>query len=117
MDMGYPVIVLGESCKPFAEHGLLPSPLASVARTSLPAPTTTATVTYAFPAEPSVRLLRAPLLTPDRACDLPSLMSIRLPDGRIIPDGFISENGKILGIFNGVDTTLLPLLRQHSFIF
>lgn len=117
MDMGYPVIVLGESCKPFAEHGLLPAPLASVARISLPAPTTTATVTYTFPAEPSVRLLRAPLLTPDRAGDLPSLMSIRLPDGRIIPDGFISENGKILGIFNGVDTTLLPLLRQHSFIF
>ncbi len=117
MDLGYPVIVLGESCRAFAECGLLPAALASATVTPLPVGTQTATVAYSFPAEPSVRLLRAPLLTPAEGVDIPSLMRIRLPDGRVIPDGFISENGQVLGILNGVDTTLLPLLRQHKFIF
>lgn len=113
IDMGYPVIVLGQSCKPFAEQGLLPSVLASVGEISVKQ--STATVTYTFPAEPSTRLIRGRLLAPKETAAIRHLLNIRLPGGVTIPDGFISTNGKVLGILNGVDTTVLPILRKHNF--
>ena len=118
IDMGYPVVVLGDACKPFAESGFLPEAVA--AAETLPvgavAATATASVTYAFPAEPSVRMLRAPLRAlPSASADIPCLMTLRLPDGTAVSDGFIGREGKVLGILNGVDTTVLPLLRNSGF--
>ena len=60
VEMGYPVIVLGEACRAFAQYGLLPEALGEI--TDLTPAAKTATVTYRFPAEPSVRLLRGRLL-------------------------------------------------------
>lgn len=60
VDMGYPVIAMGESCGVFARYGLLPEALEEI--TDLSPAEKTATVTYRFPAEPSVRLLRGRLL-------------------------------------------------------
>ena len=113
MDMGYPVIVLGQSCKPFAEQGLLPPALASVRE--IPSNQATATVTYTFPAEPSTRLIRGRLLAPRDMTDSRHLLTIRPSDGPSVPDGFVGCDGKVLGILNGVDTTVLPLLRKHNF--
>ena len=115
IDMGYPVIVLGQSCKPFAEQGFLPPALASVRE--LPLNQATATVTYTFPAEPSTRLIRGKLLALQESADARHLLDIRLPGGATIPDGFVSRDGKVLGILNGVDTTILPILRKHNFEF
>ena len=115
IDMGYPVLVLGESCKPFAENGLLPACLTSVHR--MPAQGATATVTYAFPADPTTRLLRGKLLAVQAALDTRPLLQLHLSDGTVIPDGFTSRSGKVLGILNGVDTTVLPILRKHNFGF
>ncbi|MBQ9151103.1 MAG: hypothetical protein IJX72_02540, partial [Clostridia bacterium] len=114
-DMGHPFIVLGESCKPFAEHGFLPAALTEVK--SLPTAGTSATVTYAFPADAATRLLRADLLAPTgvlREGDR-HLLTLRLPNGAVVPDGFVGRGGKVLGLLNGVDTTVLPLLRKQSF--
>ncbi len=113
IDIGYPVIVLGESCKVFAEHGFLPAALTHMQ--SLPIARRKATVTYAFPAEPSTRLLRGRLLSASAIADARHLLTLRLSDGTSVPDGFVGRNGRVLGILNGVDTTLLPLLRKHSF--
>ena len=114
IDAGYTVIVLGASCKPFAEQGFLPAVVATAAPLTHTAPS--AEVTYAFPAEPSVRLLRNPLMAISPEGDAPScLMTLRLPDGTAVPDGFTGREGKVLGILNGVDTALLPLLRQNVF--
>ncbi len=108
---GRPLAVLGESCKPFAELGLLPDAL-----TELSAVTASASVTveYRHGASPTRRLLRTPLLIPAGvgASDLPGLMTLRLPDGKEIPDGFTNGDGRVLGFLNGLDTALLPLLRR-----
>lgn len=111
--MGYPIIVLGQSCKPFAEHGFLPTVLTTVR--VIPAKDATATVTYSFPAEPSTRPLRGDLLSVCETTGDPTLLTIRLSDGTAIHDGFIGKDGRVLGILNGVDTTILPLLRRHNF--
>ncbi len=114
IDAGYTVIILGASCKPFAEQGFLPAVVATAAPLTHTAPS--AEVTYAFPAEPSVRLLRNPLMAISPEGDAPScLMTLRLADGTAVPDGFTGREGKVLGILNGVDTALLPLLCQNSF--
>ena len=110
---GYPVIVLGQSCKPFAELGYLPAALSSIRTVSVNPPT--ATVTYSFPAEPSTRLLRGDLLSVCETTGEKTLLTVHLPDGTLIPDGFTGKDGKVLGILNGVDTTVLPLLRKHNF--
>ena len=115
MDIGYPIIVLGESCKVFAEYGFLPADLMHMQ--SLPITRRKATVTYAIPAEPSARLLRGRLLSAPVPHDLRHLLTLRFPDGTAIPDGFAGRNGKVLGILNGVDTTILPVLRKHTFDF
>lgn len=112
IDMGYPVIVLGEACKPFAELGYLPTSLSSLRMLSEHSPT--ATVTYSFPTEPSTRPLRGNLLAPSDT-EAQALMSIHLPDGTTVSDGFVGKGGQVLGILNGVDTTVLPLLRKHHF--
>ena len=113
IDMGYPVIVLGQSCTPFAELGFLPTALASVK--SISPKDSTATITYSFPAEPATRLLRGELLSLRETIGNRSLLSIRLADGTVIPDGFTGKDGKVLGILNGVDTTILSVLCRHSF--
>ena len=108
---GRPLAVLGESCKPFAELGLLPDAL-----TELSAVTASASVTveYRHGASPTRRLLRTPLLIPAGvgASDLPGQMTLRLPDGKEIPDGFTNGDGRVLGFLNGLDTALLPLLSR-----
>ena len=102
------VLVLGEACAVFAEHGLLPAALAEVH--PVPVGGHTAEVTYTFPASPASRLLRADPLAPDNACaamEIRHLLELHLTDGAVIPDGFLSESGGTLALQNGLDTTVL----------
>ncbi len=112
---GQLTIVLGESCKPFAEHGLLPAALLAV--DTIRTTADCATVTYTFPASPSTRLIRTPLLAPvhpDSATVARHLLTLHLPDGRIIPDGFSGAQGTVLGLLNGLDTETLTRLPGIS---
>ena len=110
---GRTVAVLGESCKPFAELGLLPAALTRLS--DIPAPASV-TAEYRHGASPALRLPRASLLIPagDNASHIPCLMTLRLPDGTVIPDGFTDGSGRVLGLLNGMDTTVLPLLRPSA---
>ncbi len=115
IDHGWLTLALGESCKPFAELGLLPPSLLTVDTVH---PTSdSVTVTYAFPSAPSTRLVRTSLLAPlqtDTADTERHLLALHLPDGRIIPDGFSGAQGKVLGMLNGLDTPTLIRLPGIS---
>ena len=114
---GWSTLILGEACSVFAEYGLLPSALIQVH--NLPVGGQAAMATYPF-AEPSTRLLRADPLTPDgiaEAMETRHLLELHLPDGTVIPDGFVSEDSKTLGLLNGLDTTLLTKVQQLDFVF
>ena len=113
---GWSTLALGDSCAVFAEYGLLPATLAQTR--VLPRDGHTATVTYPFPAPSATRLLRADLLTPANtaeAMETRHLIELELPNGARIPDGFVSADGKVLGLLNGLDTTLLPRAQQPVF--
>ena len=115
VEKGWSMLVLGESCKVFAEWGFLPSAL--VDTRIIPA-NGYATVTYSFPSEPSARCLRTPLLASDDLQDgmtAPHLLTLHLPDGTAIPDGFVGCGGKVLGLLNGLDTTVLPRIGWYNF--
>jgi hypothetical protein len=116
LDRGGTVLVLGESCPAFAAFGFLPAALAHTE--TVPVPDGRVTAVYAFPAEPATRLVRAPILSP--ACnagttDAPHILSLHLSDGRVIPDGFVGGDGRVLGLCNGLDTTILQRLGCGDF--
>ncbi len=115
VENGWSILVLGESCKVFAEWGFLPSALAD---TRIIPAADRATVTYSFPAEPAARCLRTPLLAPAdlrEAVTAPHILTLHLPDGTAIPDGFVGCGGKVLGLLNGLDTTVLPKIQWYNF--
>ena len=116
MNFGYSVLVLGESCRVFAEWGYLPPALREL-RTLTDSPAS-AMVTYSLPIEPATRLLRTEPLTPAdtlSALSLPRVLTLHLPDGTQIPDGFIGGEGRVLGLLNGLDTAVLPCLQALRF--
>lgn len=113
-EWGYPILVLGEACKPFAEHGFLPACLATLTDVCHSAGLA-ATVTYRTAADSAARPLRGRLLAPASADGQPSLLTLHLPDSTRIPDGFTGRDNKVLGLLNGLDTVLLPLLRGKRF--
>ncbi len=112
---GGTVVVLGEACRAFAAYGYLP---AKLSETRSIAAAGTAEVTYhgiMASAPRTVRLLRAPLLTP--VCgEVHHLLALTLSDGTVVPDAFVGSGGRVLGIFNGVDSTLEPLLHRTRFL-
>ena len=113
---GWSTLVLGESCSVFAEHGFLPAALVNT--DVIPVGGQTATAEYTFPAEPATRIFRADALAPasaDEGMETPHLLELHLSDGRIIPDGFVSADGKVLGILNGLDTTILARVQSLTF--
>lgn len=111
---GYPFIVLGSACKPFAELGFLPAPLSHVE--AIPTAGTPVTVTYRHPVDAVTRLPRTDLLAPvGDMGEVKSLLTLTLSDGTTVPDGFVGQDGKVLGLLNGVDTATVPLLRKHTF--
>lgn len=112
LEWGYPLLVLGESCKPFAEQGFLPACLTDLA--DLPTVDTDATVTYRLAADSATRRIRGRLLAPTDADGQESLLILHLPDGTRVPDGFTGRDSKVLGLLNGLDTALLPLLRGKN---
>lgn len=117
LELGYSTLVLGESCIAFAEHGFLPAALTALR--TLPAKDGRATATYNFPVEPSTRLLRTNPLSPQElseAIGTRHLMALHLPGGITIPDGFVGSDGLVLGILNGVDTTILTRMQGYSFV-
>lgn len=111
--LGYSVIVLGEACRAFAKWGFLPPCLEDL--TAIEAASKTATVIYRFEADSATRLLRcAPMAPCNGAQDLPHLLTLHLPDGQTIPDGFTYRDSRVLGLVNGLDVTLLPRLRCRN---
>jgi hypothetical protein len=111
--LGYSVIVLGEACQAFAKWGFLPTCLKDL--TAVETAPETATVVYHFEADVATRLLRCPPLAPrDDAVDFPHLLTLHLPDGQTIPDGFTYRDSRVLGLVNGLDVTLLPRLRCRN---
>lgn len=110
---GGSILVLGESCKPFAELAFLPAALTQT--DSVATDAARATVLYSFPSEPSARLVRTSLLTAPAAEAAPHVLTLHLPDGTAIPDGFIGCDGKVLGLCNGLDTTVLSRIGRSDF--
>ena len=111
--LGYSVIVLGEACQAFAKWGFLPTCLEDL--TAVETAPETATVVYHFEADVATRLLRCPPLAPrDDAVDFPHLLTLHLPDGQTIPDGFTYRDSRVLGLVNGLDVTLLSRLRCRN---
>jgi hypothetical protein len=111
--LGYSVIVLGEACQAFAKWGFLPTCLEDL--TAVETAPETATVVYHFEADVATRLLRCPPLAPrDDAVDFPHLLTLHLPDGQTIPDGFTHRDSRVLGLVNGLDVTLLSRLRCRN---
>ncbi len=110
---GYSFIVCGDACRAFAEYGYLPAVLAEL--TEIPAAGQDADVTYRIPIDisaPITRLVRRDLLTPKTP--LPSLLTLTLPAGGTVLDGFLGCNGQVLGILNGVDAALVSLILMHT---
>ncbi len=115
MDMGYPIIVLGEACRAFADHGFLPATLSHL--TVLPAAGQTAEVTYRFPGIPvpsATRLVRRDLLTPHEIESVEAFLTVTLSNGQSIPDAFIGREGLVLGVLNGLDTALIDFIRRPA---
>jgi hypothetical protein len=108
---GYSVIALGQSCTVLAEYGLLPRELTRV--TTLPTDADTATVTYSLPEDSVTRILRGPLMTAEAAAGLPHLLTLHLPDGTRVPDGFTGRDGRVLALLNGVDTGVLQAVSEN----
>jgi hypothetical protein len=115
LENGWSILVLGESCKVFAEYGFLTAELLTTP--AVPVEGHLATVTYSFPADPSVRALRGDLLAPaiQTATGAHHLLTLHLPDGTRIHDGFVGGNGHILALLNGLDTATLPLVQRDPF--
>ena len=111
--LGYSVIVLGEACQAFAKWGYLP-PCLERLTTVDPAPKT-ATVVYGFEADCATRLLRCPPLAPRESADAyPHLLTLHLPNGQAIPDGFTHRDSRVLGLVNGLDVTTLSRFRCRN---
>ena len=116
LERGGTVLVLGESCKPFAELGFLPAALTQIV--AIPVASARATALYSFPAEPSARHIRVPLSAaaiPEAATSAPHVLTLHVSGGIAIPDGFVGGGGKVLGLLNGVDSTILSRIGQSDF--
>ncbi len=106
------IVVLGEACIPFAEWGFLPAELARL--TTVPAAGCTATVTYDGAIPPVRRLLRRDLLTPQTpptSGHLPPLLTITLPDGTTVTDGFRDPETRTVALLGGLDFASAALTR------
>ncbi len=109
LEAGYPTVVLGEACRVFAEYGYLPEALTVLS--TVPAAGCVAEVTYRLemaPDGPVDRLVRQDLLSPATGGD--GLLTIRLPNGRTLPDGFVGREGLVLGLLNGLDAVMSDVL-------
>ncbi len=113
LELGYPVIALCEACPVFAEMGLLPSALKNI--TTVPASGREIAAVCVPTGKTVTRMPRADLLSPAEEPDTPTLVTLTLPNGEIIPDGFTGRDGKVLGLLNGLDTAAAPLLFTHTF--
>ncbi len=105
------IVVLGEACRAFAAYGYLPNALSEL--TVISRTDRTAEVSYRLaqaPAGPVKRLVRCDLLAPTRDTD--GLLTLHLPDGRAVPDGFVGHDGLTLGLLNGLDAVLSDTLTR-----
>ncbi len=103
-------IVLGEACATFAAYGYLPEALATLRTIPF-----TGTVRVDYPAltdaSPADRMIRGLLMAPHEEIE-DALCTLTLPDKTVLPDGFVGRAGSVLGLLDGVDHTLEPLLRR-----
>jgi hypothetical protein len=113
LELGYPVVALNGACSVFAEMGLLPTALQEI--TTIPAVGQETVATCSPTGKTATRIPRAPLLAPVEETDTTSLVTLTLPDGRTVSDGFTGRDGKVLGLLNGLDTTAAPLLFARTF--
>lgn len=114
LEYGYAVVVLNEACSVFAEYGFLPACLGEL--NTYPAIGCEVTVTYSHTPKPATRVPRGSLKTPARDGDtVPALLTLTLPDGTRLPDGFVGRDGRVLGLVNGLDAATVPLLLDSDF--
>ncbi len=114
LESGKTVIVVGEACFAFAARGYLPDEIAYPDRWGY---AETARVNYhGILAEkaPATRLPRRPLCL-STAEYHPHLLTLTLPDGTTVPDGFVACDGYLLGLTAGVDATVETILRAPRF--
>ncbi len=112
--VGKTVIAVGDACRAFAAHGYLPETLTEASEIAYEG---VARVDYhglLAGHVPVTRLVRRPLYLPDDG-DLPALLTLTLPDGRTVPDGFVGCDGCMLGLMSGVDTVAETILRGSRF--
>ncbi len=111
-------VVLGPACRAFAAHGFLPRGLTKTRVMPTVAPMHVAyTDTTDAGIADAIRVSRGVLLAP-ATDDLPHLLTLTPTDGEDIPpvhDGFVGRDGAVLGLLNGVDSTLEPLLHASKF--
>lgn len=112
-EMGYPTVALNGACSAFAEKGLLPAALSAIE--SLPSEGQEVVAVCASTGKTVTRMSRADLLIPAEASDAPALVTLTLPDGRTVSDGFTGRDGKVLGLLNGLDDASVSLLFRHTF--
>ncbi len=107
------IVVLGEACAAFAEMGLLPNALRELATIPVAA-NTHASVVYTFRDTPTTRLVRCDLLASTGVNDAISLMNLTLPNQTTVADAYLSTDGRVLGILNGLDPALVGLIRRSA---
>ncbi len=109
--MGYGVLVLGEACAAFAEAGLLPAEIADLRELTAP-PTVAVDYHPVLEAQPATRLVRRALLAAARPVEGTHLLTLRLPDGKELPDGYLGGGGRVLGLLNGLDSATVSFCKH-----
>ncbi len=111
---GRTVLVMGDACLAFAACGYLP--LCPVHVTRRPYSGTAAVSYHGMLASslPSTRLVRSTLLIPEGE-EAPHLLTLTLPDGTTVPDGFPGAEGRVLGLLNGLDAVMEACLDRDNF--
>ncbi len=103
------ILVLGEAVSAFAACGYLPEGLSTLTAAAYTGPARADYIGVSF-SPSAIRLVRRTLLVPAET-DAPHLLTLTLPDGTVVPDGFVGHDGRVCGLLNGVDALVEPLLR------
>ncbi len=109
------IVVLGDAVPAFAARGYLPPALCEVESISATGEVEVAYGGILAGRAPVRRPIRAELLVAPAASD-PCLLTLTLPDGNTVSDGFVGADGQVLGLLTGVDAVTETILAAPSFV-